>query len=139
MQQFREENIKQRLDYLNKEKQMLDELFVETNDFSLVSSQKLTSYDESKIKTFLLEAIEHGAEGLMVKMLGKVSNVADENLSEAMNSLYEAGTRSHSWLKVKRDYVAGYSDTIDVVPIGAWWGSGRKAQKSFLSPTYHFF
>ncbi len=115
-------------------KQMLDELFVETNDFSLVSSRKLTSYDESKIKTFLLEAIEHGAEGLMVKMLGKGSNVANENLSEAMNSLYEAGTRSHSWLKVKRDYVAGYSDTIDVVPIGAWWGSGRKAQKSFLSP-----
>jgi len=48
--------------------------------------------------------------------------------------LYEAGTRSHCWLKVKRDYVAGFSDTIDVVPIGAWWGSGRKAQKSFLSP-----
>ena len=115
-------------------KKMLNELFMETNDFSLVSSQKLTSYDESKIKTFLSEAVEHGAEGLMVKMLGKGSDVANENLSEAMNSLYEAGTRSHSWLKVKRDYVAGYSDTIDVVPIGAWWGTGRKAQKSFLSP-----
>jgi len=35
---------------------------------------------------------------------------------------------------VKRDYVAGYADTIDVVPIGAWFGNGRKAQKSFLSP-----
>ena len=115
-------------------KKLLNELFMETNDFSLVSSQKLTSYDESKIKTFLSEAVEHGAEGLMVKMLGKGSDVANENLSEAMNSLYEAGTRSHSWLKVKRDYVAGYSDTIDVVPIGAWWGTGRKAQKSFLSP-----
>jgi DNA ligase-1 len=30
--------------------------------------------------------------------------------------------------------VAGFSDTIDVVPIGAWYGNGRKAQKKFLSP-----
>ena len=35
---------------------------------------------------------------------------------------------------MKRDYVAGFADTIDVVPIGAWYGNGRKAQKSFLSP-----
>ena len=47
---------------------------------------------------------------------------------------YESGVRSHTWLKVKRDYVAGFSDTIDVVPIGAWYGNGRKAQKGFLSP-----
>ncbi|KAL3915032.1 MAG: hypothetical protein SGILL_005836 [Bacillariaceae sp.] len=70
---------------------------------------------------FLKASVEDGAEGLMVKLCGS-------------NSSYEAGTRSQSWLKVKRDYVAGFSDTIDVVPIGAWYGNGRKAQKSFLSP-----
>ena len=53
----------------------------------------------------------------MVKMLGKQIN--DTSLPKEI-SLYEAGTRSHSWLKVKRDYVAGYADTINVVPIGAW-------------------
>ena len=37
-------------------------------------------------------------------------------------------------MKVKRDYIKGFADTIDVVPIGAWFGSGRKAEKSFLSP-----
>jgi DNA ligase 1 len=57
----------------------------------------------------------------MVKMLHK-------------DTPYEAGTRSRSWLKVKRDYIGGFADTIDVVPIGAWYGHGRKAQKSFLSP-----
>jgi DNA ligase-1 len=120
---------------------MLHELFVETNDFSFVSSQTIISYDESKIKSFLSEAVESGAEGLMVKLLGRNSVLdanqkvaSSEKAHEGMDSLYEAGTRSHSWLKVKRDYVAGFSDTIDVVPIGAWWGSGRKAQKSFLSP-----
>ena len=106
---------------------MLREIFTETSDFSLVSSQKLDVYDESKITSFLSEAIENGAEGLMIKLLGRMSSTEGNtkgNILEKspMNSLYEAGTRSHSWLKVKRDYVAGFSDTIDVVPIGAWWG-----------------
>eukprot|EP00531_Pseudo-nitzschia_arenysensis_P004349 CAMPEP_0116116838 /NCGR_PEP_ID=MMETSP0329-20121206/1251_1 /TAXON_ID=697910 /ORGANISM="Pseudo-nitzschia arenysensis, Strain B593" /LENGTH=514 /DNA_ID=CAMNT_0003610359 /DNA_START=388 /DNA_END=1929 /DNA_ORIENTATION=+ len=126
---------------LYERKDRLYELFKETDDFSFVYSQKLEAYDETKIKTFLTEAVEHGAEGLMIKLLGRKPALDDkqdkamsEEQTEVMNSLYEAGTRSHSWLKVKRDYVAGYSDTIDVVPIGAWRGSGRKAQKSFLSP-----
>lgn len=29
---------------------------------------------------------------------------------------------------MKKDYVAGLADSVDVVPIGAWWGNGRKAQ-----------
>merc|ERR1712238_185056 len=116
----------------------LHKLFKETSDFSFVSSQRLISYDESKIKSFLTEAVEGGAEGLMLKLLGQKTVLA-KKLPEGAQlastySTYEAGTRSHCWLKVKRDYIAGFADTIDVVPIGAWWGSGRKAQKSFLSP-----
>ena len=65
-----------------------------------------------------------------------IQKVKPKNIRKisVITSSYEAGTRSRSWLKVKRDYVAGFSDTIDVVPIGAWYGNGRKAQKSFLSP-----
>ena len=81
----------------------------------------VVAFDESKVLSFLKESVEHGAEGIMMKLVGT-------------DTRYEAGTRSHSWLKVKRDYVAGFADTIDVVPIGAWYGNGRKAQKSFLSP-----
>ncbi|CAG8532430.1 5627_t:CDS:2, partial [Diversispora eburnea] len=36
--------------------------------------------------------------------------------------------RIESWLKVKKDYVNGIGDSIDVVPIGAWHGNGRKAK-----------
>ena len=45
------------------------------------------------------------------------------------HALYEAGRRSDVWRKVKNDYLDGKSvcDSIDVVPIGAWSGSGRKA------------
>ena len=103
--------------------------FTETSDFEFVASQVLSSYDEAKVQEFLSEAVINGAEGLMMKVLGQ-----DSLNRWAVNSKYEAGTRSRNWLKVKRDYVAGFADTIDVVPIGAWYGNGRKAQKSFLSP-----
>lgn len=34
---------------------------------------------------------------------------------------YEPSKRTDSWLKVKRDYVEGLHDTLDLVPIGAWY------------------
>jgi DNA ligase-1 len=39
---------------------------------------------------------------------------------------YEPDKRLDSWLKVKKDYHAT-ADTLDLVPIGAWHGSGRKS------------
>lgn len=105
--------------------------FNETSEFAFVASQMLPSFDETAIQKFLSEAIASGAEGLMMKSLGRDSAIEGK---ATVSSKYEAGTRSRNWLKVKRDYVAGFADTIDVVPIGAWYGNGRKAQKSFLSP-----
>lgn len=40
---------------------------------------------------------------------------------------YEPDARSQGWLKVKKDYLEGVGDTLDLVPIGAWYGLGRKA------------
>lgn len=40
--------------------------------------------------------------------------------------------RADSWLKVKKDYIAEIGDSIDLVPIGAWHGMGRKNR--FWSP-----
>ena len=122
-----------------KRQQVLRDHFEETENFAFVSSQTLPLYGLSEITQFLEKAISGGAEGLMLKLLGKdltTVNIYENSQVDSSNltSPYESGSRSHSWLKVKRDYVAGYSDTIDVVPIGAWYGNGRKAQKSFLSP-----
>ena len=36
--------------------------------------------------------------------------------------------RSSAWLKLKKDYVSGLGDSLDLVPIGAWHGNGRKAK-----------
>jgi len=38
----------------------------------------------------------------------------------------EPDKRTLGWCKVKKDYADG-SDSMDLVPIGAWHGSGRKA------------
>lgn len=45
-----------------------------------------------------------------------------------MPATYEPDKRTTSWLKLKKDYVAGVGDTLDLIPIGAWHGNGRKAQ-----------
>jgi hypothetical protein len=42
-------------------------------------------------------------------------------------STYEPDARSQGWLKVKKDYLEGVGDTLDLIPIGAWHGLGRKA------------
>lgn len=41
---------------------------------------------------------------------------------------YEPDKRTSAWLKLKKDYVTGLGDSLDLVPIGAWHGNGRKAQ-----------
>lgn len=42
-------------------------------------------------------------------------------------SSYFPSERSDTWLKLKRDYVNELADSLELVPIGAWYGNGRKA------------
>ncbi|KAF2481858.1 hypothetical protein BDY17DRAFT_299838 [Neohortaea acidophila] len=45
---------------------------------------------------------------------------------KALLSTYEPDKRLDSWLKVKKDYNSASFDTIDLIPVGAWHGQGRK-------------
>ncbi|XP_047153019.1 DNA ligase 6 isoform X1 [Vigna umbellata] len=85
------------------------ETTIEADDACLACEATLT-----KINTFLEEAIHSSCEGIMVKTLD-------------VEAGYFPSKRSDKWLKVKRDYVEGLNDTLDLVPIGAWHGNGRKA------------
>ncbi|KAL5611999.1 hypothetical protein BROUX41_000438 [Berkeleyomyces rouxiae] len=73
------------------------------------------------------------------KCQGKEGNkvhAADDNDStttklkgnkKALLATYEPDKRLESWLKVKKDYNASF-DTLDLIPVAAWHGSGRKSK-----------
>eukprot|EP00198_Chlamydomonas_reinhardtii_P013554 XP_001702891.1 DNA ligase [Chlamydomonas reinhardtii] len=70
-----------------------------------------TSRDVEELESFLNESVEAGTEGLIVKTLGDT---------------YEPSKRSSHWLKLKKDYMEGVGDTFDVVPVGAFFGKGKR-------------
>ncbi|CAE7604225.1 LIG6 [Symbiodinium sp. CCMP2592] len=73
---------------------------------------------EATLEAALQRSVAMSCEGLMVKHL---------------DSGYEPSTkRSDCWLKLKKDYVESMGDSLDLVPIGGWRGSGRKSR--WVSP-----
>lgn len=106
-----------------------------------------TTNEADVVRECLEQAVASGCEGLMIKAL-------DDEESE-----YKAGRRSYSWMKLKHDYLSDeltttkrksdaasasgngtfLADTLDLVPIGAFYGKGRRAGVfgSFLMATYN--
>lgn len=112
------------------------------DQFTFVKSIDYPENNEDDVHAFFKAATDSKCEGIMAKLL------EDEILAEdvvatsetkekksgrkkALLSTYCPDQRLESWLKVKKDYDAG-ADSLDLVPIGAWHGMGRKA--SWWSP-----
>ncbi len=89
------------------------ESIVRPNERVRLATQRIvTTADEAT--AFLDEAVAAGGEGLMAK-------------SVAAGSGYRAGARGYWWIKYKRDYTVGLTDSIDGVVVGAFPGRGRRA------------
>ena len=63
---------------------------------------------------FVRQALQFNCEGIMLKTLA---------------GTYRPGQRTDQWIKLKKDYFeAGlFVDTLDLVPVGAWYGNGTKS------------
>ncbi|KAG0351220.1 hypothetical protein BG005_009313 [Podila minutissima] len=98
---------------LAKRRQLLLEHFLEVDgEFAFAKSMNSTHIED--IQTFLDQSVADNCEGLMVKTM------------DGAEASYEPSKRSRNWLKVKKDYLAGVGDSIDLVVIGAYIGRGKR-------------
>ncbi|CAL6039477.1 DNA_ligase [Hexamita inflata] len=89
---------------------ILHKLLKQTDLVKYATSVNIT--DEDHLKTVLEEAVVHKTEGLIVKTL---------------SSRYCPDRRSRHWLKLKKDYLEGIGDSLDLVPVAGWFGKGKRA------------
>ena len=98
---------------LRERRSRMKAMFPEVPDkLHFATGRDLSTAEE--VELFLGEAVDNQCEGLMIKTL-------DENAS------YEPSKRSLNWLKLKKDYVEGIGDSLDLVPIGGYRGKGKRS------------
>lgn len=98
---------------LQERRQLLHTHFIPVSPSKMAFATSMESDDVEDIQRFLEQSIADGCEGLMLKTL-------------EVDASYCPSKRSHSWLKLKKDYMDGVTDTLDLVPIAAYYGKGKR-------------
>lgn len=99
---------------LSKRQALMRETFTEAPGI-FVFTQSMETRALERIQEFLDRSIQDHCEGLMIKV------------SQGEEASYEPSRRSRNWLKVKKDYLDGIGDSLDLVVVGAYMGKGKRA------------
>jgi DNA ligase-1 len=92
--------------------EILEKNFGNVDDsLRVAKTTKVTNIKE--LKDLFNKYISQGLEGLIVKQL---------------NGGYNAGQRNFEWIKIKKSIDRGLVDTVDMVVVGYYYGSGRRAE-----------
>jgi DNA ligase-1 len=91
---------------------ILEEKFSDI-DNSLRVAKTLRVKSIKELKELFDKYVEQGLEGLIVKQL---------------SGGYSAGKRNFEWIKLKKSMDSGLVDTVDLVVVGYYYGSGRRAE-----------
>lgn len=92
----------------------LDQLFKTIPADSLLSRAETRSISSKEsLEKFFIECVEGGLEGLIVK---------------SRKGGYKPGVRDFEWIKLKKSMDKKLVDSVDVVVMGYYYGSGKKTQ-----------
>ncbi|XXH01781.1 hypothetical protein Hte_008142 [Hypoxylon texense] len=94
------------------------------------TNQAALEAEESKALTLPTKSKGRKGKGKAAKGNTDNGNGEEKKPSSRRKPLlatYEPDKRLDSWLKVKKDYSSSF-DTLDLVPVAAWHGQGRKAK-----------
>ncbi len=90
----------------------LSKIIDESSEITLTTGKEIHTPEE--LLDFFDDAIAEGCEGIMAKSMSE-------------NAIYQAGARSWLWVKLKKSYQEGLTDSVDLVIVGAFYGRGKRA------------
>jgi len=74
----------------------------------------------------VVEGVETTDVELIFSEFDKVMQRNEEGIIiKKLNSVYAPNDRAIDWIKLKGEYMEGFTDTLDLVVIGGYFGEGR--------------